>query len=205
MNSTHMSTNAVFLNVRKAYRLLHDYQRMVLDAVNHIGAQLDIPYNGGWSKLAGDTRSGWTKLFQSSWDWLAMAFYEFHYVKDLADDQWLSLSFFVISDTGFIQGDGDKETLSSFTDPELSASRFAFILRKTHWEPFPFMEDKIQMRNFIKADGSLPKDLIEAGFVGKCYDMSCLTSESEANKVVCDIIAFAKERSWPLELKKMLH
>jgi hypothetical protein len=41
MNSTHEPIDEVFLNVRKAYRLLHDFQRMVRDAVSYIGAQLD--------------------------------------------------------------------------------------------------------------------------------------------------------------------
>jgi len=206
MNSTHESINDMFLNVRRAYRLLHDYQGMVRDAVRYISDQLDILEGAGRAKFAGDAIAGYRYLRQPSWDWLPMMACEFHFVKDIGDNEWLSLSLFIISDTGFIEGDermNDKGNLPvAFATSDLSSSKFAFILRKNHWDPFPFMEDKVQMRNFIKTGGSLPKDLVETGFVGKCYDMSCLTSEFEADKVVNDVIAFASEKSWPLELKK---
>jgi len=206
MNSANEPTmNDAFLNVRKAYRLLHDYQCMVRDAVRYIGSQLDISYNGGWSKFAGETRSGYTKLDQSSWDWLPMMGCEFHFVKRLGDAEWLSFSFFIISDTGFLEGEAevnDKEDLSAYEKAAESSTKFAFILRKEHWNRFPFMENKVQMRNFIKEGGSLPDDLIKVGFVGKCYDISYLTSESEADKVVSDVINAAKEKAWPLERKK---
>lgn len=190
----------VFLNVRKSYRLLHDYQCMVLGAVHYIGAQLDIGYNSAWP--------GFDRVAGFNPTKLNMVFYESHFLKDLGDAGKLSLSFFIISDTGFFEGDdkvNDKENLSAYAPANQSSSKFAFILRKTHWDPFPFMEDKFQMRNFIKEGGSLPDYLIKANCVGKCYDMSCLASESEADKVVRDLIIFAKEKSWPLELKKKLH
>jgi hypothetical protein len=38
---------------------------------------------------------------------------------------------------------------------------------------------------------SLPLGLLKGGFVGKCYDISCFVSESEANKFVSDVIEFA--------------
>ena len=207
MNSTNEPTlNEVFLNVRKAYRLLHDYQSMVRDAVRYISAQLDIPLVGGRARFADDARAGYRYLDMSSWDWLPMMGCEFMCLKTLGENEFLSLSYFIISDTGFIEGDDkmdDKENISDYEKADKSSSKFAFILRKTHWgTPLPFMENKVQMRNFIKEGGSLPDDLDKEGYVGKCYDMSCLASESEADKVVSDILVFAKAKSWPLERKK---
>jgi hypothetical protein len=207
MNSTHKQIDEVLLNVRKAYRLLHDYQRMVLDAVGYIGSQLDISYNGGWSRFAGDARSGYAKLYQSSWDWLPMVFYEFHFVKCLGANDFLSLSFLIISDTGFIEGDdatNDKGNISAFAPVEKSSTKFAFIIRRTHWDRLEFMEDKVKMRDFIKEGGSLPDDRVTAGFVGKCYDLSCLASEDQANRVADDIVALAKANALPLERVKKL-
>jgi hypothetical protein len=199
MNTTYEPTYDVLLNVRKAYRLLHDYQCMVRDAVRYISAQLDIPENAGWPQFAGDAIAGYRYLKQPSWDWLPMMGYEFHFVKPDGAG-FLSLSFFIISDTGFIQGDdSDKEKLSGFAKADESSTKFAFILYKIHHQPFRFMEDKIQMRNFIE-NGSLPAELKDA--VGKCYDISCLTSEAEANKVVNDILTKANEKHWPLEHKR---
>ena len=207
MNSTHKPIDEVLLNVRKAYRLLHDYQRMVLGAVRYIGSQLDITYNDGWSRFAECTRSGQNvKLEQSSWDWLPMTGYEFHFAKDLGDKKWLSLSFFIISDTGFFEGDdneNDKENLSAYASVEESSTKLAFIIRRKHWHPpREFMEDKVKMRNIIKEGGGLPDHLATAGFVGKCYDLSCLASEDQANRVLDDILALAKANALPLERVK---
>ena len=205
MNSANEPTHKdVFLNVRKAYRLLHDYQCMVRDAVSYIGAQLNIRYNDEWPRFCRGGQIDRAKLKQSSWESLSTFFCEYHFVKEIGGNEWLSLSFFIISDTGYIEGDenvNDKENTRAYAKPEESATKFAFILRKSLWHEFPFMEDKMQMGNFIKAGGSLPEDLINAGFVGKCYDMSCLTSENEADKIIKDVIDIAKARSWPLDLK----
>lgn len=197
----------VFLNVRKAYRLLHDYQSMVINAMRYIESQLDIPYNGGWSRSEKDIRSGYVKLSQSSWDWLPMSSFEFHFLKPLVPEGWLSLSFFIIGDSGYIEADtsvANKADTTTFAPADKSSTKFAFILRRAHWDPFPFMKDMIQMRNFIEPYGHLPEDLIEKGFVGRSYDMHCLTSETGVNQIVQDIIDAAMDNSWPLELKKRL-
>lgn len=207
MNSTPSQIDEVLLDVRKAYRLLHDYQRMVLDSIRYIGSQLDIPYNAGWSKFAGETHSGFTKLIQWSWDWLPMICYEFHFLKLLGNNEFLSLSFLVISDTGFIEGDdtaNDRTIISAFAPAEKSATKFAFILRRTHWNPLEFMADKVKMRDFIKEHGKLPDTLVAAGFVGRCYDLSCLASEDQANQIVNDIVALAELKAFPLKRVKKL-
>ena len=151
MNSASEPTiDDVFLNVRKAYRLLHEYQWMVRDAVRYIGSMLDIPPNGGWLRFAEGTRSGYINLDESSWDWLPMVFCEFHFRKYLEDGSPLSLSFFIISDTGFFKGDdkdNDKGNLSAYAPADQSLTKLAFILRKGDWDRFPFMEEKVQMRS----------------------------------------------------------
>jgi hypothetical protein len=202
MNSANDTTHHdAFRNVRKAYRLLHEYQGMVLDAVRYIKSQLDTQDYCIYQQFAGSFCDSRIKLDQSSWAWLPMAFCEFNFYKSLPNNELLSLSFFVISDTGFFEREtdtNDKEQLSAFAKPDdQSSTKFAFILRKFHWENQPhlippFMEDKAQMRNFIK-NGSLPDDLIKAGFAGNIYDMSCLASEREANNVVKDVINFAEK------------
>ena len=147
MNSNDKPTHDVFLNVRKAYRLLHDYQRWMLDGVRYIESQLDIQYKGVWSKSNDeDFRSGYTKLDQSSWTWLPTMMCEFYFVKAVKTE-WLQLSLFIISDTGWIEGDvkeRDYDVLSAYLWAEKSSSKFIFILRKTNEEQryFPFTDDK---------------------------------------------------------------
>jgi hypothetical protein len=179
---------------------------MVRDAIRYISDQLDITVSGGRAKFAGDALAGYRYLKQSSWDWLPMVGCEFMCLKTIGQEEYLSLSYFIISDTGFIEGDAqvnEKENVSAYKNAADSSTKFVFILRKTHWgEPLPFMEDKVQMKNFIKEGAGLPNELIKTGVVGKCYDMSCLASESSADKIVSDIIEAAKQKSWPLGLKK---
>src|SRR5690242_3337576 len=101
MSSPHepIPPHDVFLNVRKAYRLLHDYQLMVRDGVGYVLAQLDLDpgAGGGRAKFAGDARAGYRYLSDSSWTWLPMMGWEFFSLKTLGPDELLSLSFFIIS------------------------------------------------------------------------------------------------------------
>jgi hypothetical protein len=184
----------VFLHVRNAYRLLHDYQRMLLDIIRYIRLQLNVSgyvvrekfRNPSWENKA---------LDESSWAWLPM----FQgWILFWKENHSLNLSFLVISDTGFIDATqvSDEDVVSDFTPAKESSTKFAFIIHDG-WERLQgFLNDKRQMKTFINGDGNLPD-----GFVGKCYDMSCLTSEFGADKIVKDIIDLAKKNEWPLDYR----
>jgi hypothetical protein len=196
MNSANEPTkHDVFLNVRKAYRLLHDYQRMVLDVVRYIREQLSIECYGVHEKFRSVGSWANKALDESSWAWLPMfqGWVRFYGGR-------LDLSLLVISDTGFINATqaSDEDIVSEFTPPEKSLTKFAFIIHdeatfyKLEW----FLNDKRQMKSFIDGDGTLPD-----GFVGKCYNMSDLDSMKKADAVINEIIDLARTKSWPLERK----
>lgn len=198
MNSPLASANDVFLNVRKAYRLLHDYQQMVINAVRYIVRQLDMPEFGGEAKFAGDASAGYRYLEKNaSWDWLPMIGWCFHCVRPLGKDDWVSLSFVIISDTGFFEADpaiDDKTEIAAFAPADLSSTKFGFLLRRGHVNPFPLsFDDKEQVKQFINGSGGIAN-----GVVGKCYDMSSLLDEADANQVVSDIVEAAKSSGFPL-------
>jgi hypothetical protein len=199
MNPPSASSEDIFLNVRKAYRLLHDYQQMVIDAIRYIGSQLDIAEWGGTAQFAGDARSSYRYMDQSSWDWLPMMGWCFHFVKPLEDNEWLSLSFLIISDTGFIEGNGDDKTQTeAFKCTNESSTKIAFFLYKAHASRFPVnLDNRVMIKSFISSGGDLPE-----GVVGECYDMSCLSSEEQANKVVVAIIELAQQQGLQLERQK---
>ena len=197
MNSANEPTkHDVFLNVRKAYRLLHDYQRMVLDVVRYIREQLSIKDYGVHEKFR--SVGGWANkaLDESSWAWLPMfqGWIRFYGGR-------LSLSLLVISDTGFVnatQTSNKGSVVSDFTPAEKSLTKFAFIIHNeaTFYKLERFLNDKHQMKAFIDEDGSLPD-----GFVGKCYNMSDLDSMEKADAVINEIIDLARTKSWSLERK----
>lgn len=210
MNSSSIPTESdVFLNVRKSYRLLHEYQHMVLDAVRYILSQFVIgSETGGVPTFANDTRAnGYRFLQQPSWDWLPMMGYEFHFLTPCKDDP-VGLSFFIFSDTGYFFGEDNtvdhKEILADYAAAEQSATIFAFILRKGPWKKLPFMQNKCQMRDFLKEGGCLPDNLIEDNHFGKSYDMSFLTSELKLNRIINDIMSIAGEKKWSISLKRQL-
>lgn len=194
----------VLLHVRTAYRLLHDYQRMVLDVIRYLRLNLNIDDYVASQSFDGGFRDGWNDtLDKSSWVWLPMYLCEIRFWKEVEKNGLLSLSFFVISDTGFIDGnyrEGDEEKVLGFTRPQNSSTVFAFFL-SAQWEPnlYSFIvdpEDKGQTIEFIKT-GSVETPR----FVGKCYEMACLKSESAVDNVIKDIVKLAQENewSWPRE------
>lgn len=195
------SPKEVFANVRAAYRLLHDYQRMVLDAVRYIESQFSFDGVNVYQRFSGHFSDGADKIDQSAWDWLPMVLCEVRFWKQLQND-YLSLSLYVISDTGYVAS-SDKEKLSAFAASEESSTMFALIMTTDWRNELPqFMEDHSQMSDFISKRGSIPDSLIGGGAVGKSYDISCLMSEAEANKIVADILELARSKSWPLALSK---
>jgi hypothetical protein len=180
---------------------------MVRDAIRYITARLDIPPFYVWARFAGDARGGARAFDQSAWDYLPLMYSEFHLAKMVAENSWFSLSFFVISDTGFLQGKAkSKEDVAGFASVEESTTRFAVILHRSHREHLDFMdESKTELWDFVKPDGTLPESVLQQAdkeFVGKSYDMSFLTSEETANRIVLDLVEIAKAHSFPLGLKK---
>lgn len=205
MNDTSPTAEDVFLSVRKSYRLLHDYQQMVIDAVRYIGRELDIPEWGAYSHFAaGDAVSGGNReLAYSSWAWLPMMHAAFHFTKQLPDTEWMSLSILVLSDTGFIEGDDggkDKEDTTTFEDVGDSKTQFAFFVYRMH--PHRFDTDLFgsgQLYNFLRTGSDLGTSI-----AGKLYNADCLCSESQLNAVIQDILNAARILNVPLDLRKTL-
>jgi hypothetical protein len=199
MNIAHEPTpHDVFLNVRKAYRLLHDYQCMVLDIIRYIRSQLNVSQYGVREEFR---YSSWENnaLDRSSWAWLPMYQGWIYFWKEFENNRWLFLSFLVISDTGFIDATqvNGEDMVSDFTPAEKSSTKFAFMIHPG-WEPLHvFLNDKPKMKAFINGDRNLPD-----GFIGNCYDMSCLTSELGADKIVKEIRDLARKNGWPLDYRK---
>jgi hypothetical protein len=64
MNPSTASIEQALLDVRKAYRLLHDYQRMVMDALNYVGSSWGSPTEAAGqssvTQLPGQAKADWT-------------------------------------------------------------------------------------------------------------------------------------------------
>lgn len=68
------------VEVRKAYRILFDYQTRILDLVKYIGQKTQFSYSGGYSKFSNSgPNNGRGSLDLWAWDWLNFYFYEFNF------------------------------------------------------------------------------------------------------------------------------
>jgi hypothetical protein len=194
MTPSTASIEQALLDVRKAYRLLHDYQRMVMDSVDYIGKQLGLSYGGGWPKFSDPTpKAGKGGPEFWAWDWLNMVQYEFHFGRDLPTGGSLGLSMLLVSDTGYFCSDKEpveKTNVLDFLPADRSQSKIGFVMSAKGWHP-EFMQTKAGMRTFIETGGDLPPECAAAGMVARCYDLSRLITEDSTNGLIDELISVA--------------
>jgi hypothetical protein len=204
MNSDKNIENA-FLDVRNAYRLLHDFQRMVLDAVAFIGSQFGLTYDGGWPKFSATTpRGGHGKLDCWAWDWLNLMQYEFYFFRELGRGKELWFSVILVSDTGYFSSKSEtlqKTDVADFLPAEQARTMVGFIMSTrelNQWKP-EFQGDRAAMRSFVEKGGKLPPKFAAPGFVTKCYDAGRLMSEASTSALIDELIVVANGAGIPLE------
>lgn len=135
LNNLNTDFDSVFLDVRRAYRLLYLYQRRVMDLMKFIGNHLGLRYAGGWCQYSGTTpRNGKGSLDNWAWDWLNMYQYEFNFAQKTIDGRAIRFSVFLISDTAFFDGDLEDECeLKAYPPAEASDTRLLFLAGKDAW------------------------------------------------------------------------
>ena len=187
------SVEATFLEVRKAYRLLHDYQRMVMDGVDYVGKQLGFAYAGGFAKFSATAPGqGRGQLKCWAWDWLNMVQYEFHFTRQAEDGTVCRMSLLLISDSGFFcsrSEDAEKTDIDGFLSVEESSTKIGLLISARGWPDPKFMRSKEGMQAFIERDGEMPPEHAAVGVVGGCWSLARLTSEDEASRLVDEIVS----------------
>ncbi len=203
MNKTPLTIDEALLDVRKAYRLLHDYQRMALDAVGYIGKQLGLTYSGGWPQFSDPApRPGKGGLDFWAWDWLNMMFYEFHFTGDLKDGDVMHLSVLLISDSGYFCSEHEEveaTEVSDFLVPERSTTAIGFVLSRENWPDTGYLHSKSAMREFIETGGSLPAEVTAQGAIGKCCNFSRIASEEDTDVLLDELVLVANAKRIPIE------
>lgn len=202
MNSTPAGIKDALLEVRKAYRLLHDYQRMVMDALNYVGIQFGLTYMGGWPKFSAVTpRLGGGNLNYPAWNWLNLMAYDFHFTRDIEGGKTLMVSMLLISDTGYYcskEEAMEQKDPADFLPPEQSGTKIGFVISVEDWQP-AFMEDREAIRVFIETGGELPAEFVGKGIITRCYDLARLMSEDSTNTLIDELIAVANKSGIPLQ------
>ena len=192
--------HAALLDVRKAYRLLHDYQRAALDAAQYIGSKLGFIYIGGvpnFSNPSPGVEKG--KLSNSAWDWLNMYYYDMFFQRKRDD---LKFSIFLFSDTGYFlskHSAPEKDDIKTFSPVEGAGTKVGFLFyRKWVEDVAALMETKDVLSRWFQHD-ELPPLLRERAVFGKCCDFARVCDEASADGVIDELSTLAKKNGLMLE------
>jgi len=135
--------NDVFFNVRKAYRLLYEYQSKILNLAKFIGDYYSYSYYGGWPLYSGACpKAGKGALDNWAWDWLNMYAYAFHFGSKQIQDENVFFEIRIYSDTGFYDSQV-KEPLKieTFTTEKVSKTKIVLIASNLEWNPNKLLEN----------------------------------------------------------------
>lgn len=208
MNRESHEIAAALLDVRRAYRLLHDYQRAALDAANYIGTQLGFAYTGGYSNFSDCApRDGKGSLENWAWDWLNLYFHEFHFMRNGDSEEAINLSIWLFSDTGYYGSshpEPDETDISTFAKAEESGTKVGFIFYREWREEYNIAYDDEPVRVFLSEGGKLPLLLEKAGIRATLRDFSAVAGQQSADVLLGELIHFANSNGFPLSRNPVL-
>ncbi len=116
------------LSVRNSYRLLHDYQRLILDSCDFIRTQLQLDYQGGYYKFSSaPVKNGGGDLKKWAWDWLGMIAYDMHCKKQDPEGDIL-LSMLHLADTNAFKAPRESRPDSKSFDSAVSGKSLIIFL-----------------------------------------------------------------------------
>lgn len=129
METNKSEIESVLSDVRRAYRLLHDYQRLALDSVAFIGRELRLTAVGGGPVFSDGAKiPGFDRW---AWDWLNLFAFRWVFGETTKEGTSVHLSILLLSDTAsFLVGDTWKEPrVSDFQQSaEQSETKVLFFL-----------------------------------------------------------------------------
>lgn len=186
----------VLPEVRAAYRLLYFYQDRVLGTVQYIADTLGWRFAGGWSKFSNvSPRDGKGSLESWAWDWLNMYHYEFHLGERMVAGQWIAISVFLQSDTGFYDQPGaDEVAPATFAPVAISATRLQFLIGRNLWHSdvaAEFAETKTSAcRDYVRIHGEREG---RAGLlIVKSFPLEELADEAAIRARVLELVSYCQ-------------
>ncbi len=203
MNALPHEIDRALLDVRRAYRLLHDYQRAALDGVKYIGSQLGFNYRDGYPHFSDPPpKNGRDALNCWAWDWLNLVHFDFNFAKISEDGEEIFLSIMLFSDTGFYISanmDADPTDVRAFANVEFSETKVGILIYREWLDAWnSTFYEKQSIRRFLEHDGELHEEIRLAGVVGKCFRFSQLSDEASADALVAEIIQLGRSNNFPL-------
>ena len=186
--------------VRKAYRVLFDYQTRILHLMEFLEKSYDISFVEGNSHFSNTVSKKAKRLDLWAWDWLPMYYYEFFFQKKIGDDH-LRLSAFLLNDSGLYEAEmsdspSDKLNIDSYKKAEDSGTKLILISGINFW-----WEDWNHNTEELPKLGESGK-AEDGNLVYKSYDLERFGTEEEALQTLKDFSAFCKKNNIPLEISE---
>jgi len=205
-NTSKEELSEVFVEVRKAYRLLYFYQQRVLDTVKYISDYLTVNVHSGWSVFSGQQPRNGARinLDNWAWDWLNMYMYEF-YIGKTQDDSGNDYQFAiqVQADTGCydnLDEEINETDVANYSVPELAKTQILFMIGKNRWksESKPDPNNYIYFHDIPALKGGNDCTFIEINedqkklFILKSYALENFVDEGSIKLQIDDFITFAE-------------
>ncbi|RAJ16369.1 hypothetical protein [Olleya aquimaris] len=170
------------LEIRKAYRLLYDYQRRILDLMKFIGETYDLPFKKGkplFSSKSGNGLNHW------AWDWIYMYCYDFRFEgKD--NENPIQFSVVLKNDSGFYEAKAQNKIneldIEQFKPVETSKTELIFVAGDLD-RNFPLLSASTKTTLGASEDKKL---------VFKNYALDCFFTQDEALKQLRDFSNYCK-------------
>lgn len=127
---TEEQLKVAFCEVRKAHRLIYEYQRRMRDLSTFIRNKLGFNAYEGYKRFSNalSNRDG-NNADKSSWDWIYTYVFEYWLgYQKVGEDRILGLSVIQVSDTGCYKEGKKNSDISTFPKVEDSDSRLMFYL-----------------------------------------------------------------------------
>lgn len=205
MKASPIQIESSLADVRRAYRLLHDYQRSALDTIKYIAARLGFVYrNGGPNFSDPAPRTGSSDLLDRwAWDWLNLVFFDFTFkpAEEPAEAQPVLFAIFLVSDTGYFlseRADVHKTRTETFETPESSGTKVGFFFFRDWPDNNNFINDRLAVQRFLQSGAELPEELRKMGVIGKCVDFRELADQESTDRVVASLEEWARVNGFHL-------
>jgi hypothetical protein len=199
-----------FVDVRKAYRLLANYQKRVRDLAGFIGEKLGFRFSSAYPMFSGGSpnKEKESDLNRWSWDWLVMYFYQFHFGKKMVGSQELEFAIFVQADTGYFESQlelsfGERQFSEKFKDPNDSKTLIHLVVGYKKWNGTPWWTEEFNESFKGKESSKVLSD--ENGvLLMKSYELSLFYNEDSTVNQLTDFKDFCSKNGIYIEKEKQL-
>jgi hypothetical protein len=176
-NSSQSQLEDVFVDVRKAYRLLYLYQRRVLDTIEHISSILNDRGITGYSVFSNTAKDGKSVDFEYwAWDWLPMFCYEYKFDTKVVNGDKYDFAVAVYADNGYEDALSNvtQTDVEQFVPVEQSQTNLHFYVGKNMWK-----EEAFDAVWSSEHSGEYSYEQGDRKFLSLRYPLSKLKSEEE--------------------------